>query len=133
VLAWAAVIGQPSYHEDSMHIDSFSFGRIVVDGTEYRRDLILLPDRVEHPWWREAGGHVFAPRDLGPLLEVPDLAVAVLGIGAHGCVQVPPETHRAFAGREIELVVRRTPEAVARFNELQAAGRSVAAGLHLTC
>jgi hypothetical protein len=116
-----------------MHIESFSFGCIVVDGEEHRRDLILLPGRVEHPWWRKAGGHVFALEDLRLLLEEPVAEVVVLGIGTLGMVEVPPETRRAFAERGVELVIERTEQAVARYSELQAAGRSVAAGLHLTC
>jgi hypothetical protein len=114
------------------HVDSYRFGRIVVNGTAYRHDVILLPDRVEHPWWRTAGGHVFAEVDLGPLLEC-GAEVVVLGVGAVGMVRVPAATLEAFAARGAEVVSARTGQAVERFNELAAAGRVVAAGLHLTC
>jgi hypothetical protein len=37
------------------HIKHYQFGRIVVDGQEERRDLIILPDRVVRNWWRRDG------------------------------------------------------------------------------
>jgi hypothetical protein len=38
-------------------LEDYSFGRIVVDGEEKTRDLIVTPDRVVTNWWRrEADG-----------------------------------------------------------------------------
>jgi hypothetical protein len=31
-------------------IDSYEFGRIVIDGREYRADVIILPERVVADW-----------------------------------------------------------------------------------
>jgi hypothetical protein len=36
-------------------IDHYEFGRIVVDGREDTRDLIILPDRVVRNRWRQEG------------------------------------------------------------------------------
>ena len=36
-------------------IDDYDFGRIVVDGLEQTRDVILLPGRVVLNWWRQDG------------------------------------------------------------------------------
>jgi hypothetical protein len=36
-------------------IDDHDFGRIVVDGLEQTRDVILLPGRVVLNWWRQDG------------------------------------------------------------------------------
>ena len=33
----------------------YSFGRLVVDGSEHRRDLIVTPRRVVPEWWRRDG------------------------------------------------------------------------------
>jgi hypothetical protein len=41
----------------------YSFGRIVVDGQEHDRDLIVLPYRVIANWWRR-DGHSLALEDL---------------------------------------------------------------------
>jgi hypothetical protein len=36
-------------------IDHYEFGRIVVDGRQETKDLIVLPDRVVRNWWRRDG------------------------------------------------------------------------------
>ncbi len=115
-----------------MRIEAYRFGRIVIGGVTYTADVIVLPGRVISPWWREAGGHVFDLRDLGPLMES-GAEVVVLGTGALGMVRVPPETVAALEATGAEVIVERTARAVERFNLAAGAGRVVAAGLHLTC
>ena len=43
-----------------MRIEKYSFGNIRIDGRDYSQDVILLGNQVKGPWWREAGGHVYA-------------------------------------------------------------------------
>jgi hypothetical protein len=114
------------------HIDDYRFGRICVDGVVYTDDLILLADRVCSPWWREAGGHVFAVSDLGQVLEAAPKAV-VLGTGCYGRVRVPEETLGALRGTGAEVVVVVTGRAVDEYNRRAGAGEKVVAALHLTC
>jgi hypothetical protein len=115
-----------------MHIDSFSFGSIQIDGRQYSKDVILLKGKVESPWWREGGGHVFAVRDLEDLLAAAP-EVVVLGTGCYGRVEVLEETLAAFTDAGSEIVVERTGNAVEHYNRLSSEGRDVAAALHLTC
>jgi len=115
-----------------MHINSYGFGRIRIDGVDYSKDLILLRDVVLSPWWRAAGGHVYAAEDLGELLAAAP-EVVVLGTGFFGRVKVSRETISAFADAGSELVVETTANAVAEYNRVAADGRDVAAALHLTC
>ena len=49
-------------------IESYSPGRIVVDGVEHHTDVIVLPDRVLGDWWRR-DGHSLVIEDLGDVLE----------------------------------------------------------------
>ncbi len=115
-----------------MRIDGYSFGRIRIGGTDYTSDVIILRERIVCPWWREAGGHVFALRDLGDVLEArPE--VLVLGTGEAGMVQVAGETLEELARCGIETRMLRTAPAVEEFNQLLEEGRDVAAALHLTC
>lgn len=115
-----------------MHIESYSFGNIRIDGRDYARDVILLGGDVIGPWWRQAGGHVYAARDFAELLAAaPD--IVVLGTGYFGRVKVLEETLTAFANVGSEVVVERTGAAVEAFNRLGAEGHVVAAALHLTC
>lgn len=115
-----------------MHIDSYSFGSICIDGRDYSVDVILLGDEVKSPWWRSAGGHVYAVEDLEDVLSAAPEAV-VLGTGYFGRVKVLAETLTALAEAGSEIVVERTGGAVEYFNRFAAEGRDVAAALHLTC
>jgi len=115
-----------------MHIDSYSFGSIRIDGRDYSSDVILLGGDVRGSWWREAGGHVYAAEDFGELLAAAP-EVVVLGTGYFGRVKVLEETLTEFADAGSEVVVERTGGAVEAFNRLAAEGRDVAAALHLTC
>jgi hypothetical protein len=49
-------------------IDHYEFGRIVVDGREETRDLIILPIRVVRNWWRQEG-HALVVDDLREVLD----------------------------------------------------------------
>ena len=118
--------------EDPMHIDDCTFGRIRIDGVEFSKDVILLRDEIQSPWWRTAGGHRFAPEDLGDVLAASP-EVVVLGTGFFGRVKVGQVTFAAFADVGSELVVETTAHAVKEFNRLVVEGRDVAAALHLTC
>jgi hypothetical protein len=113
-----------------MKIDAYSFGRIVVDGRVYTSDIIIYPERVDPSWWRKEG-HLLRVEDLPQVLALrPE--VLVLGTGAYGIMQIPPDTIDHIAERGIEVIVQRTPRAVETFNALRGA-RTVVAALHLTC
>jgi hypothetical protein len=111
-------------------IESYRFGRLVVDGQAHARDVIILPDRIVAGWWRKEG-HSLHRDDLGAVFDAkPDLLV--VGQGAYGRMQVTDEARHALQGAGIELIARPTKEACQTYNELSER-RSVAAALHLTC
>ena len=114
-----------------MRIDSYKFGEIVIDGHAYKRDLLILADRVAADWWR-VEGHKLTLADLEAVLADPP-QVLVVGTGRYGRLSVPPETQQALAARDVELVARPTKAACQAFNEMASAGRQVVAALHLTC
>ena len=111
-------------------IESYSFGRIVIDGRQYTSDVILFPDRVYSSWWRTKG-HRLSIDDLSEVLKDPP-EVLVIGTGSVGLMRVPGETTRRLSEHTIEVIVDLTPKAVKIYNDLQAKRRIVAA-LHLTC
>jgi hypothetical protein len=115
-----------------VRIEGYGFGRIRIDGRDYTQDVIILRDRIVSPWWREAGGHVFALQDLGDVIASAP-AVVILGTGNVGMVRVPRETLEELERQGIEPRRLRTARAVDEYNRLQEAGRDVAAALHLTC
>jgi len=115
-----------------MHIDSYGFGRIRIDGADYANDVLVLRDRVLSPWWRQAGGHVYAPQDLETLIAlVPE--VVCLGTGYFGRVTVQAAAVEAFEAEGSRVLVGRTGRMVEEYNRLVEEGCDAAAALHLTC
>jgi hypothetical protein len=110
-------------------LEGYRFGRILVDGAEETRDLIVLPGRVVRDWWR-SDGHSLVLDDLeGVLDELPPHLV--VGTGADGRMQPDPATLEQLRARRIDVEVLPTPEAVRRYDELDP--DLAAAALHLTC
>lgn len=111
-------------------IDSYSFGRIVVDGKSYTSDLIVFPDRVaDH--WRRKSGHKLVPEDLEQLLGG-QVGTLVVGTGNSGLMRVPSDTLDYLESAGFEVIVQRTREACETYNRLAEQGPAIAA-LHLTC
>lgn len=109
----------------------YEFGLIVIDGKEYRADVIVLPSGVQSGWWRREG-HSLVPEDLGAVVgAAPE--ILVVGTGAYGVMTVPALTKSFLENKNIKMEAYPTRRAVARYNELAAAGVKVAAALHLTC
>jgi hypothetical protein len=119
---WATEGGGP------LRIDSYAFGRIVVSGREFRRDVILWPRRLYPSWWR-AVGHELCVADL-EMVGVPPLLV--VGTGASGRMRVRPEVHEWAEREDVRLVVGLTAEACEAFNKA-VESEDVVAALHLTC
>ena len=69
-----------------MHIDSYQFGKIVIDGMAYNSDCLILGDSVQPNWWRKQG-HLLAVEDVQSVIEA-KLAVLVVGCGASGLMKV---------------------------------------------
>jgi hypothetical protein len=114
-----------------MMIESYDFGRIVVDGKEYTNDLIIFPDRVEAGWWRKAG-HQLHIEDIEEVVEKgPD--VLVVGTGYSGLMSVVAETKRYIEERGIELIIQPTKQACETYNDLIQSGKETVAAFHLTC
>jgi len=111
-------------------IDSYDFGRIVINGKRYNRDLIVFPDKVKDGWWRKEG-HRLHVEDLKDVLEAKP-KVLVVGTGYSGLMRVPPETRKYVESEGIELIAQNTAEACETFNRL-VKSRKVVAALHLTC
>lgn len=113
-----------------MRIDSYEFGRIVIDGQTYTSDVIIFPDGVKSNWWRKEG-HKLHVDDLEEVFAArPE--VLVVGKGYSGMLEVPRETAEYVKAKGIELVAEDTRKAVEVYNRLSRS-RKVVAALHLTC
>lgn len=111
-------------------IDSYDFGRIVVDGKAYTSDVIIFPDRVKDNWWRKEG-HALHIEDIESVVkEKPE--VLIVGTGNYGLLKVLPETKEYIESQGIELIVEPTGKAYEMYNKVSK-GKKAAAALHLTC
>ena len=111
-------------------IDSYTFGKIVIDGNTYNSDVIIFPDRVDASWWRKEG-HKLHIEDITEIIqEKPE--VLVVGTGNTGLMRVLPETKKYIESKGLELVIEKTEEACKIFNGLSKSKKVIAA-LHLTC
>jgi hypothetical protein len=110
-------------------IQDYTFGRIVVDGQEETRDVIVLPDRVIRDWWRR-DGHALVLEDLEQVLdELPERLI--VGTGAYGRLEPNPDAIAELERRGVHVEALPTEEAVRRYGALNPA--ATAAALHLTC
>lgn len=111
-------------------IDSYKFGRMVVDGQAYSSDLIIYPDRIDSSWWRNSG-HRLSLEDIKEILEEKP-EVVVVGTGAYGLMRVDEEVKDYAQSQGIELIVDKTKNAIQKFNKLAPQKRTIGA-FHLTC
>ena len=113
-------------------IESYSPGRVVIDGVEHHHDVIVMPDRVLTEWWRR-DGHSLAMEDLDDVLEdLPERLI--LGCGYSSQLHPDPAVLEALRARGVKVEALPTDQAVERFEELEARNpAAVAAALHLTC
>ena len=111
-------------------IETIRFGKIIIDGHAYNRDVIVLPDRVLPNWWR-VEGHLLSYEDLQQALMAPP-EVLVIGTGIFGRMQVPDEVRESVEEQGIELQALATREACALYNQLSQ-DKLVVAALHITC
>ena len=112
------------------NVDSYRFGRIVIDGKPHTKDVIILPDRVIEGWWRKEG-HALLPDDLDDVLAArPDLLI--VGQGAYLRMSVTDRARQSLEQAGIELLAQSTKQACETYNQIREQ-KAVAAALHLTC
>ena len=114
-----------------MQIDRYSFGKIIIDGHQYRSDVLIFPDgRVSDGWWRSRGHYVDSEDITALVAQQPRLII--IGTGDSGMMRTAPKLKETLAARGIQMVAEPTGKACRRFNREQGSIR-LAAGIHLTC
>ena len=114
-----------------MHIDSYRFGKIVIDGVDYSSDCLILGKNVQSNWRRKRG-HLLSAEDLEPVIKAKP-TLLIVGCGKSGMMKIPNETRHFLLEENIQLEATDTASAVERFNELSQTKVKIAAALHLTC
>lgn len=116
-----------------MRIETYSFGRMVIDGEEYQNDLMICGNQINPDWFRKEG-HRLQPDDLDWIVErEPDLLI--VGKGSSGRMKVADETRSFLKEHGIDIWLGRTDEAVEYFNSKKGSGEPdlISAAFHLTC
>ncbi len=93
----------------------YEFGRIVINGQEYQHDLIILPDRIIHPW-RRFEGHSLDPADMKDICSE-KVNFLVIGTGAYGLMKVKGEVKKKALDLGLSLIIQPTFQAVESNNQ----------------
>ncbi|MFN3384794.1 MAG: Mth938-like domain-containing protein [Archaeoglobaceae archaeon] len=109
-------------------IESYEFGKIVVNGKTYTSDILIFNEKVRENWWRKEG-HKLSLEDLKEVLEFKP-EVLIVGMGYNGRMVVPEDLKIFLEERGIRTIALPTQQAVKVFNETKA--KKVGA-FHLTC
>lgn len=128
---WANVLCLRPQEETPM-IDSYSFGKMTVNGKEYRKDLIILPDGTVLSPWQRKSGHRLVLEDLDPVLES-SVKILVIGTGKPGLMRPHATLVGDLQEKGITAMVLSSNRAAEKYNALSEASDGVAACFHLTC
>lgn len=110
-------------------IESYAFGKIVIDGMTYTSDVVIFPDRIQDSWRRKKG-HVLQIDDLQDILFYRP-HVLLIGTGAYGLMIIPDETREFISNKGIKLYSDKTAEACTFYNTMKK--KKLVAAFHITC
>ncbi len=111
-------------------IESYSFGKMVIGGVEYKKDLILFENRVDAGWWRD-DGHTVTMKDIEQIVTLKPKLI-IFGTGAFGLMRVPQELRSELSGLGIDCIAEKTSKAVTFYNVRHKLESTIGA-FHLTC
>jgi hypothetical protein len=104
----------------------------VIDGKNYTRDVIILPDRVLDGWWRKESHQLYL-EDLTEVFQVQSQPeILIIGTGYAGLMKIAVEVEEVEL-KGIKLITEPTKQACKTFNKIKDSERRVIAAFHLTC
>src|ERR687888_1834914 len=97
----SGILEDKSKDSTMARLDGYRFGRVLLDGDEQTRDVIVLPDRVVPNWWRK-DGHALVLDDLDDVVaELP--SHLLVGTGANGQLKPDSDAVEQLRERGIEV------------------------------
>jgi len=112
-------------------IEHCVFGKIVIDGITYRRDVIITPDRVIPDWWRRKG-HELCVADIQEVIEKYQPEALIVGTGQFGLMKILAETEKYLQTKNVRLISQKTGKACKLYNS-ESERTDVIGAFHLTC
>jgi hypothetical protein len=121
-----------------LRIEGYEFGRIVIDGRGYEKDVVILTNGeiIKRKKKLSKGGVGHTPlskREFKEYLRVDRPDVFVIGRGMHGAMSVKGGVMKIGEKHGIELICEDTAKAIESYLDLLSKGKKVAALFHLTC
>jgi hypothetical protein len=112
-------------------IESYNFGKIVINSEEYHSDIIIYKNNIYDKWWRKEG-HNLCIDDIREIInKKPD--VLIIGTGNFGLMKVSKELIENIKLSGIkQVIVKKTGDACTEYNNLYKNTNLIAA-FHLTC
>lgn len=114
-----------------MRIESYQFGKMVIDGIRHTNDVIIHKNKVRADWLRERSHHLTLA-DI-PCLQEEKPDVLIIGTGKFGLVKIHKDVSDYCTENGIELIQKDSSSAVDIFNDMQDFGKHIIAVFHLTC
>ncbi|HEX9934253.1 MAG TPA: Mth938-like domain-containing protein [bacterium] len=113
-------------------IDSYTFGKIGIDGLVYDKDVIFYRNHVLSPWRRKEG-HLLRLEDLSAAIQDSECKRVIVGTGKFGFMKMAEDLIQYLSVRGTALTALRTDSAVLEFNRWLQNGENVLGAFHLTC
>jgi hypothetical protein len=114
---------------------SGEFGKIVVDGNEYSKDIIIKKGKIEKrkkkasKEFKEEGGHT-------PLTDKENIPwkckTLLIGTGFDGALPIDEGVHKKASKKGVELKIMKTGELINYINGLENM-KGINAIIHITC
>lgn len=112
-------------------IDSTEFGSITVNGKKYEHDIVIdYKGNVKKGWLQTR--HLVAEKEFFDFVKE-DPEIILIGNGQYGSAEVSDEFVRLAEEKGVEVIIKETPDAIKKFNELIETGKKVVAYIHVTC
>jgi len=111
-------------------IDSYNFGKIIINSEEYHSDIIIYENSIDDKWWRRES-HNLCLEDIKEIIDN-NPEILIIGTGYYGLMKIPLELIKYLESKNIEVIIKKTKEACDEYNQLYQ-NKKVIAALHLTC
>ncbi|MEA3454322.1 MAG: Mth938-like domain-containing protein [Candidatus Caldatribacteriota bacterium] len=111
-------------------IESYNFGKIIINSKEYHSDIIIYKDSINDKWWRKVS-HNLCIEDIQEIFDKKP-EVLIIGTGYYGLMKVPLELIKYLESNNIKVIIKRTKNACDEYNTLYQK-KNVIAAFHLTC
>ena len=111
-------------------IQNYCFGKMTIEDIEYKKDLILFPDRILNNWRRKEGHRLYV-EDIQALWEY-ECQTLVVGTGYFGFLKITEGVIEKLASLNIDCIRQRTGKAWKTYNGFTDKSKVIAA-FHLTC